>query len=121
MVGLRHNPSHSGTLSLASLKSKPIELLDPLDLRVPLERSFFRKWGVLEDRDPCVVEIRSRLARVLSGLSDEEGLLLLFVADCIAHAERAKNAWNPKANGARYTMLCKSAATWRVCPWLGTA
>jgi hypothetical protein len=63
-----------------------------------------RIWGVRPD-DPLARAVKSQLARMR--LSVEDQLWLLETAERIAEAERAKAAWNPKAQIASYMTLCK--------------
>ena len=63
-----------------------------------------RIWGVRPD-DPEARAVKSQLARMR--LSVEDQLWMLETAERIAEAERAKAAWNPKAQIAAYMTLCK--------------
>src|SRR5205809_963400 len=63
-------------------------------------------WDVRPD-DPEASAVTSRLARLRLSLEDQ--LWLLEAAERIVAAERAKAAWNPKAQTASYMTLCKVA------------
>jgi hypothetical protein len=77
-------------------------------LRLHPEFEYLEKWGV-EWRDPQFKEIAKRLYRVWPRLSAEDRELYLRTAESIVQAEKAKNAWNPKAQRDRYARLSKNA------------
>jgi hypothetical protein len=72
------------------------------------EFRYIRKWGIEWD-DPHFQAIAKRLDRIWPRLSADDRDLYLRTAESIAEAEKAKNAWNPKAVRGRYARLSKNA------------
>jgi hypothetical protein len=85
--GLRHNPRH-----------KFFDDLINLDL-----------GKYLDGHDPTGKAILEKAKKVLSSLSENQRVAFVFAAQTIFESERAKEAWNPKVEQARYHKLAKVA------------
>ena len=107
---LRHNPRHNesaSTLSflhqLASARPRPVK-----SQRSDLFREQLEAWGIpLDDAEGMAT--KERLEKTRPVLSTKAQILLFLTAEEITEAEKAKNAYNLKANRDRYTALCKNA------------
>lgn len=102
--GLRRNQRRKNTNGRAD--GFLARALDALRLHPEFEH--LSKWGV-EWIDPHFKDIAKRLYRIWPPLSAADRELYFRTAESIAEAEKAKNAWNPKAARDRYTRLSKSA------------
>jgi len=96
---------HGELLTGHSLQSLAIAAARPRELPgTELFGDRLKTWGVRPD-DPSVVAVRSWLARIKLSIGDQ--FWLLETAERIAEAEKAKAAWNPKAEAAQDLRLCK--------------
>jgi len=101
-------PLSSNNASLADYLRLFIQGTRPVEGQNDLIAQKFRKWRV-PGQHAHAKAVRVRLAKIWPSLSEYERADFLETAEAIADAEKAKRAWNPKANRARYQRLCRNA------------